>query len=616
MNLKPDRRPIRKRTSPAPRRGWRLSRKPWLAAAAGFVMVLLSATVFASVLLAAHGGRALPGVYVADIDISGMDRDAAAQRLADRLPGTDGEVRLSVDKEHRTNIGLTDLGWHYEYETMLEQAFAHGRGDGIISEAISLLRGYVEPYQVSAALTRYDYRLEQVARSLSDELSMPATEAIVSLNSVGRYEVRQRSAAGSRLDTDVIASALRERLMSLELEDEYLAPSLSLASESVTPRFETAEALSVAQAANVASEDLSLTAGDDTYTLSHAQLAPVVDLERSADGYEVVLDQQALRLLLEQLSPQVTRQAADARYARGENGIVVNDGISARQLDLEASLTTILATLNQRLSAPAEASARAELAVTLTPPEFTKEEAEAALSQMQVISSWTTTFVPGPGNFNGLNISIPAEAIDGHIVLPGETFDFWDAIGEVSEATGYGPGGAIIDGRSSSDGALAGGICSTSTTLFNTAARGGFALGERLNHFYYIDRYPMGLDATVYQVDSVVQSMTFANDTSYPLIIRSYNAPGSVRFDIVSVPNGRKVAFSEPVVTSPVAADDVIEYSSELPEGTSQRVEWPHDGFQVTVERTVHDVNGELIHHNTYYSNYRAVDGVTLVGRS
>ena len=72
-------------------------------------------------------------------------------------------------------------------------------------------------------------------------------------------------------------------------------------------------------------------------------------------------------------------------------------------------------------------------------------------------------------------------------------------------------------------------------------------MGARRNHYYYIDRYPLGLDATVFMSGSgSVQSMSFTNDTTYPVLIRGYQhqataASGYVRFDIYSVPTGRKV---------------------------------------------------------------------------
>ena len=48
--------------------------------------------------------------------------------------------------------------------------------------------------------------------------------------------------------------------------------------------------------------------------------------------------------------------------------------------------------------------------------------------------------------------------------------------------------------------------------------------------------------------------------------------------------------------------------------GTAKRVEYPHDGFQATVTRTVYGPDGSLVHQNTWFSDYRVVNGITLVG--
>jgi vancomycin resistance protein YoaR len=109
--------------------------------------------------------------------------------------------------------------------------------------------------------------------------------------------------------------------------------------------------------------------------------------------------------------------------------------------------------------------------------------------------------------------------------------------------------------------------------------------------------------------------MTFRNDTGYPLVIRGINRPGQVRFDIYSVPSGRKVTFSRPRRADPVRARDTIEYTDELGPGARERVEYPADGFNVWVTRTVRDRSGAIVHQETFFSHYSRVDGVTLVGR-
>ena len=165
---------------------------------------------------------------------------------------------------------------------------------------------------------------------------------------------------------------------------------------------------------------------------------------------------------------------------------------------------------------------------------------------MRKISQWTTPFPISDRNGFGANIWIPARLIDGYVVAPRATFDFWDAVGPVTRAKGYKSGGAIINGRTEPQGALAGGICSCSTTLFNAALRAGYEMGARRNHYYYIDRYPLGLDATVFiSASGSKQTVSFTNDTDYPMLIRGYGfrdgGTGYVRFEIYSVPNGRKV---------------------------------------------------------------------------
>jgi vancomycin resistance protein YoaR len=158
---------------------------------------------------------------------------------------------------------------------------------------------------------------------------------------------------------------------------------------------------------------------------------------------------------------------------------------------------------------------------------------------------------------------------------------------------------------------MAGGICSASTTLFNAAARSGLQIVTRSPHWYYISRYPLGLDATV----SGSQSMRFRNDTKHPVLIKTYASAGVVTFQIWSVPNGRTVSWSKPRVENVVRGYDTVQYTTSLPAGQRKRIEWPVDGKDVWVTRTVRDANGRVVHHETLVSHYHRMVGVTLIGR-
>jgi hypothetical protein len=82
-----------------------------------------------------------------------------------------------------------------------------------------------------------------------------------------------------------------------------------------------------------------------------------------------------------------------------------------------------------------------------------------------------------------------------------------------------------------------------------------------------------------------------------------------------SVPNERKVTLSEPVVKNLSKADDSVEYTDKLAKGVRERVEYPTDGFDVTVKREVIDKDNRLLHHDVFSSHYARIVGVVLVGR-
>ena len=145
-------------------------------------------------------------------------------------------------------------------------------------------------------------------------------------------------------------------------------------------------------------------------------------------------------------------------------------------------------------------------------------------------------------------------------------------------------------------------------------------MGARRNHYYYIDRYPLGLDATVFiSASGSVQTMSWTNDTDYPVLIRGYKirngTRGYVKFELYSVPTGRKVTIGTPTVKNVRPASDSVQLTSTLAPGARKRIEYPVDGKQVWRTVTVKAADGSTIRRVTYYSNYSRVTGVVLVGK-
>jgi vancomycin resistance protein YoaR len=315
----------------------------------------------------------------------------------------------------------------------------------------------------------------------------------------------------------------------------------------------------------------------------------------------------------------VAKPAVDATFLRSRGGMVV--GVVAakdgRALDTGATVARIARELGARgAGAP---PTRVAIATARVAPRVTTEEARKAAPLMVVLGTWTTWFPISDRNYFGANIWRPAQIINGTVLAPGQTFDWWRAIWPVTPARGFGPGGVIRSDHTDPTGALGGGMCSSSTTLFNAALRAGLQMGARSNHKYYIYRYPLGLDATVSIMGGGRQTMTFTNDTGGPIVIRASKIRGKggrgyVRYQIWGVPDGRKVQLSRPSVSNVLKATTNTVTVSSLPHGARDQTEYPANGMDVLVTRTVRNAKGTVIHHDVYRTHYVLWNGRIEVG--
>lgn len=585
----------------------------------GFVLGFVGTLVLGFALLAAisigvsvaNAGRIMPGVRVADIEVGGLDRATAASRLAAGLPSlTAGTLAIHVGDE-TVEVPMADLGRRYDVDGMLSSAYAVARSGDLVADAIARLRVLAVPSSVAASVgTDGGAAVETLVAGLVDRFAATATDASITHSAEAGFSI-EAGVVGVALDGEELRAAL------LAVVTQAASPPASVTVEPALtePDVTTREAEVAARAANrIVAEPLVLRGGGESFRLRPAALASLISFTTGANGtYGPAIDEGALRELVKPLAGRVRSDPQNASFTWGAGGITgVVPAVEGRRLDVQASLSRIADTLRERGNAVVRRSI--PLVIVASAPALTTRAAEAAAPQMQRLNTWTTFYVPGEGNFWNANIHIPAWDIDGKVIAPGEWFEFWQGIGPVTLDRGYGYGGAIINGRSVPNGALAGGICSTSTTLFNAAMRSGLEIGERTNHSYYIDRYPVGLDATVLKTDTWETDMTFRNDTANPIVIRSYTGNGWVRFDIWGVPDGRRVQLSNPVTSNHGTARWTTVVNPNLAPGTSRIVEYPHDGFFATVTRWVYDRDGNLLHENVWHSPYRTVNGITEVG--
>jgi vancomycin resistance protein YoaR len=585
----------------------------------GFAVTLAAGLALLAAISAAlavtTGASVLSRVSIGGVSLEGLDRVAAEARLTAELPSVSaGSALVTVDGTE-FEVPYADLGRRYEWDAMLDAAFAVGRDGGIIGDAVARLRAPLHDTEVPIVVHAYDAdALADASRRIALATTRHPIAAAVAKEGTTLTVLPAND--GQLLETATVEAALGAAVEGTDPADVRVA----LQPTPTQPPVSTAMATDAAAAATEMMAELPLTIpgateDEETPVLSEARIASWLRFGLTSRGtYEASIDADALGATIRGLAARIDRDPVNADFSvaagGGLGGVIA--GLDGRELQVSQAIIDVRRALATR--ATGESVPSVTLPVLVTAPALTTETAADALPQMRLVSSWTTRYVPNDGNGFGNNISIGAWDLDGYTIAPGDWFSFWGGIGPVTLDRGYRYGGAIINGRSVANGALAGGICSTSTTLFNAAMRFGLEIGERENHFYYIDRYPTGLDATVAIVNSDVTDMTFRNDTDAPIVIRGFGSPGQVTFQLWSIPNGRSVVLGAPITSNHRTATDTTQLVSSMAPGTARRVEFPHNGFDVSVSRWVYGADGELIHQNTWFSDYRPVNGITLVG--
>jgi len=174
----------------------------------------------------------------------------------------------------------------------------------------------------------------------------------------------------------------------------------------------------------------------------------------------------------------------------------------------------------------ASANSRLEPVIIETVPLVRSEHLEPLT---EILGDFSTPVMGSPGRVNNIRLSLAA--INNTIVFPGEVFSFNEVVGERTPEKGYKPA-PVIYGESVADG-VGGGICQTSTTLYNAVRRAELEIVERRMHSIAPSYIRHGMDATVAWPHT---DFKFRNNSEYPIIVKGEIQGWRVRVWIV----GRK----------------------------------------------------------------------------
>ncbi len=145
------------------------------------------------------------------------------------------------------------------------------------------------------------------------------------------------------------------------------------------------------------------------------------------------------------------------------------------------------------------------------------------------LSTYTTRY--NAGNYNrSNNLELAAKAINGTILMPGETFSYNQTVGERTISAGYKAAGAYAGGKVVQD--VGGGICQISSTLYNAVLLANLEVTDRSNHCFETSYVAAGRDATV---NWGTVDFQFKNNRNYPIKIETVAKDGITTAQIYGI---------------------------------------------------------------------------------
>jgi vancomycin resistance protein YoaR len=584
---------------------------------------LLSAVAFG--LSSSYENRVVPGVHAGSIDLSGLTRDGAIAKLqAGFAYLSHGEATITTPVGVAT-ISYQQAGRAPDAEVMADAALAIGHSGNPIADAASLVHsaafGQAIPVVIQVDPTALAQRLRQLA---GNSTVAPRNAGVTT--SGGAFSIVPAT-PGRGVDEKTLESAIIDTLTQPDAATDL---QLSGPFVSLPPAVSDKGAQDAIASAQKMIVDVNLTWSTppaaapsswkpQTWTIPASQIRGWISFGTQPDGtYEPAVDQSQLQAYLSSITAKasVAVPPVEPRVVWDSSGkpaslVAGKDGVG---IDIAGTASAISAYLNT-LATGGTVGPSVEI---VTGPVYPQIANVGTVANMVIVGKWTTVFYPDISNGMGKNIRQPATNLNGQVVGPGQHFSFLQAVGPIDAAHGFTMGGVILHGKSDHTGAIGGGICSASTTMFNAAATAGLQIDERHAHYYYINRYPVGRDATVLSDGATTWDLRWTNDTPYPIVIRAWTTYGSkstITIQLWSMAITRTVTWSGGGKANIVhAVNDPPIYVSSLAPGVKNIAEYATDGFDTGVTRVVTDASGKVIHRDVWYSHYTAVNGQVEIG--
>lgn len=443
------------------------------------------------------------GTSVAGVRIGGLEPAAAQRALEQGIEAKANEAIVVSAGGRRSRIDPVSAGLEVDAAASVAQA-----GAGRSWSPARMWNYFIVGDDLDAVVTVDEARLTAALAAFAKEVDQPAQEGSVTIS--GGRAVPHFPQTGLAIDTDAAADAVRGAYLG---KSDEVVP---LPVREVHPEISEDEVhAAMDDFANPAlSAPVIIVIGGQNVVLRPGKYSRALSLENREGTLVPTLDDRAV---LEAIAPAMKRAAlapreATVRLVGGRPRVVPGrTGITFKPQAVTGRFLALVVQQGRNRTMSVRS--------VVDRPDFTSADARK-LRIRQVVSSFTTNYPHA--DYRNTNLGRAAQLINGTILKPGETFSLNKTVGERTKRNGFTTGFIISDGVFRED--LGGGVSQVATTTFNAAFFAGLEDVEHKPHSFYIDRYPIGREATVAwgAVD-----LKFRNDTPHGILIQARITPST-----------------------------------------------------------------------------------------
>ena len=515
------------------------------------------------------GGKVLPGVRLPGAHVATRNHAALREQVADVA----AQVRT---RPLRVRVGTADIVQRPDVLALAvdEAATASatqraGRRGNLLGQALGSVLRRVRPDEVRWSIAYDRERLAALVDTWDDDIATPVREGSL------RFEGAKVIAIAPRPGTALVraeALAVVDRTLRLDPTSTIELPLRSSRPEVDAAAVERA----AAQARRILEKPVTVRVREQQFTLLPERVGAAMRSEPRDQAIAVSLDEQELHAALGPELATLETPGNDAGFRVVASGVEVIPSQVGNELDMAALAKAILRGEHDvtgvfRTSTPTRDTAWAQ-----------------SLGIVEKVSEFTTRHPAGQPRVT--NIHRAADLVQNAIVEPGARFSLNKAIGPRTADRGFVRAPVIYEGEFSED--VGGGVSQFATTFFNAVFFGGYKIVAHQAHSYFIDRYPMGREATI---SSGGPDLVFVNDSAAGILVRTAYTGSSITVAFYGRADGRSVKAEGPKVLA--TFEPGIDYTDDpaLPRGAEKVIQDGRQGFLVEVFRVITRADGEPV---------------------